>query len=163
MSSSRKLGHKRMDLRRWGPTRVSPRTKSVRPCVEIPNSNITHTSVWPTTPWQQGVTKSLQSSLPVDLLNGLFERSPAVGFPSLSLTARLMMKSRSHQELLHSPWQTQMRRDGGASDLLSFVIKIETHSVQVGSASRERPADLPDWERLHISRHRAFPGSVHLP
>ena len=44
-----------------------------------------------------------------------------------------------------------------------FFIEIEAHNAQASPARREKPADLPDWERLYISRHCAFPGSVHLP
>lgn len=55
-----------------------------------------------------------------------------------------------------------MRRDGGTSDSVSSVLEIEAHNIQASPASRQRPADLPDQKRLHISGHCPFPGSVHL-
>ena len=98
----------------------------------------------------------MQSSLPVDLFNGPFECSPAVGVASLSLTARLTVGLDEESQLLRSPWQTRMKKDGGTSDHLSTVLRLK---LTVRRLAQRAEKDLQSYL---TGKESTFPDIAHF-
>ncbi len=107
-------------------------------------------------PSQQDGSRSSQSSLPVDFLNGLFECSPAVGVASLSLTARLTVSLDEESQLLRSPWQIRMKKDGGTSDHLSSALGLKLTMCRLAQRAEK------DLQTYLTGKESTFPDIAHF-